>query len=104
MSDCLFCKIIKKEIPANLVYEDEKVVVFPDIHPQKPVHLLILPKEHVTEFLTVTDTSLFAHIGKVIQKLIPEKELSDKGYRIAVNGGGLQEVDHLHFHLTGPMK
>lgn len=101
---CLFCKIREKEIPATFVYEDRDVMVFPDIHPQKPVHLLIVPKKHVSEFLVVDDHELFAKLGKVVQQMIREKGLQDKGYRISINGGGLQDVDHLHMHLMGPMK
>lgn len=102
--DCLFCKIREKKIPATFVYEDEDVMVFPDIHPVKPVHLLIVPKKHVSEFLVVDDHDLFAKLGKVIQQLIRENNLEKRGYRIAINGGGLQDVDHLHMHLMGPMK
>src|SRR4051794_5412322 len=101
--DCLFCKIREKEIPAKFVYEDDEVMVFPDIHPQKPVHLLIVPKKHVSEFLVVDDHELFAKLGKVIQQMIREKNLETSGYKIMINGGGLQDVDHLHMHLMGPM-
>ena len=104
MSACLFCKIRDKEIPATFVFEDDDVMVFPDIHPQKPVHLLIVPKKHVSEFLVVDDHDLFAKLGKVIQTMIKEKELQEKGYKITINGGGFQDVDHLHMHLMGPMK
>lgn len=102
--DCIFCKIRDKEIPANFVYEDADVMVFPDIHPVKPVHLLIVPKKHVSEFLVVDDHALFAKLGKVIQQMIREKDLEKSGYQIKINGGGLQDVDHLHMHLLGPMK
>lgn len=104
MNTCLFCKIRDKEIPATFVFEDDDVMVFPDIHPQKPVHLLIVPKKHVSEFLVVDDHDLFAKLGKVIQTMIKEKELQEKGYKITINGGGFQDVDHLHMHLMGPMK
>ncbi len=104
MTDCLFCKIRERKIPATFVYEDEDVMVFPDIHPLKPVHLLIVPKKHVSEFLVVDDHALFGKLGKVVQQMIREKDLEKKGYRITINGGGLQDVDHLHMHLTGPMK
>lgn len=104
MDNCLFCKIRDKEIPATFVFEDNDVMVFPDIHPQKPVHLLIVPKKHVSEFLVVDDHDLFAKLGKVIQQMIREKNLEQKGYKIIINGGGLQDVDHLHMHLMGPMK
>lgn len=104
MEDCLFCNIRDGKIPANFVYQDDAVMVFPDIHPQKPVHLLIVPKKHVSEFVAIEDMQLMKEIGEVIQKMIKEKALEDKGYRIQINGGGLQDVDHLHIHLMGPMK
>ena len=103
MKDCLFCKIIARTIPAKVIFEDEYVLAFPDIHPIKPTHLLIIPKEHVTEFVRVEDANLFQHIGKAVQQLIKENGLVDKGYKIIINGGGAQDVDHLHFHLVGPM-
>lgn len=79
-------------------------MVFPDIHPLKPVHLLIIPKKHVSEFVTIEDMQLLKDLGEVIQKMIKEKNLEKKGYRIQINGGGFQDVDHLHIHLMGPMK
>ena len=101
--DCVFCKIVNKEIPANLVYEDSDVIVFPDIHPVKPVHLLIVPKKHVKDFSELSDDSLLPVVRRVIQKMVVEKELEGKGYRIGINGGGAQAINHLHFHLMGPM-
>jgi len=103
MKDCIFCKIVAKEIPAKIVFEDEFVLAFPDIHPIKPVHILLIPKKHVDEFVAVEDHELFKHIGKAIQHVIKEKELEDKGYKIMINGGGHQDINHLHIHLVGPM-
>lgn len=103
MEDCIFCKIAKKEIPKEFIYEDEHIMVFPDIHPIKPIHLLIIPKQHITDFLEVKDTIIFPSVAKVIQQMIRKENLSNKGYRVVVNGGGAQVVDHLHFHLTGPL-
>lgn len=103
MEDCLFCKIVRKEIPATIVYEDEEVLVFPDIHPKKPVHLLTIPKKHVSEFVAVENHELFSHLTKAIQKMIKEQGLEDKGYQIRINGGGHQDINHLHIHLLGPM-
>ncbi|HLD01603.1 MAG TPA: HIT domain-containing protein [Patescibacteria group bacterium] len=102
MGDCIFCKIRDREIPKEFTYEDEYVMVFSDIKPIKPVHLLIVPKEHIHDFNNVKNPALFAKIGEVIQKMIREEKLEEAGYRIIVNGGGAQFVDHLHFHLTGP--
>lgn len=104
MSDCIFCKIVKKELPAKVVYEDEEVLVFPDIHPVRPVHLLIIPKKHIKELTAVEDASLFKNLLSVVQKLVGEQNLENKGYRVTVNGGGAQLIHHLHFHLLGPIK
>lgn len=101
--DCIFCKIAKREIPKDFTYEDKDIMVFPDIHPIKPVHLLIIPKKHVKEFVAVKETHLFKVVSEVIQKMIKKFKLEGNGYRIVINGGGLQEVNHLHIHLTGPM-
>lgn len=103
MQDCIFCKIAKKEVPAKFLYEDEDVMVFPDIHPIKPVHLLIVPKNHVSEFQAVDDPVLFQKIFHVVQQMIKREGLDDKPHRIGINGGGMQDIDHLHVHLMGPM-
>ncbi len=101
--DCIFCKIRNKEISKNFIYEDKDVMVFEDIHPIRPVHLLIVPKKHISEFLTIADNLLFEKIFKVVQKMIKEK-LNNQGYRIVINGGGAQIVNHLHIHLVGPIE
>lgn len=101
-TDCLFCKIVRKEIPANIIYEDDDVIVFPDIHPIKPVHLLTIPKKHVSEFVALEDHELFKHISKAVQVMIKKEKLEEKGYKIMINGGGHQDVHHLHVHLVGP--
>ncbi len=103
MEDCVFCKIANKQIPKDFTYEDEDIMVFPDIKPLKPVHLLIVPKNHISEFLALEDAQLFHKLSHVIQKMITDQGLATKGYRVSFNGGGFQEVDHLHIHLTGPM-
>lgn len=101
--DCIFCKIIRKEISAKLVYEDDEVVAFPDLHPKKPVHILIIPKVHVEEFFKVKDPQLFMSVGKAVQKVISQQKLHERGYKIEINGGGHQDIDHFHIHLLGPM-
>lgn len=100
--DCLFCKFASQEIPKEFVYEDEDVMVFPDIHPIKPTHLLIVPKAHIATFSQVEDDALWGKMRKVIQKMIGQSDLEGKGYRLVINGGGAQAIDHLHIHLTGP--
>ncbi len=101
--DCIFCKVIKKELPATFIYEDEDVVVFPDIHPIKPIHLLIVPKKHVKELLELDDQKLVHRMWEVAKKVVLEQGLRDKGYRVVINGGGAQVIDHLHIHIAGPM-
>lgn len=104
MNDCIFCRIIKKEIPKEFKYEDDFVVAFDDIHPVAPVHLLIIPKEHIDDFFNAKDPKTHMAITLAIHKLIETTGLMGKGYRIEVNGGGAQDVSHLHFHLFGPRK
>lgn len=101
--ECAFCQIRDKQIPAKLLYEDEDVMVFPDIHPVRPVHLLIVPKQHVSELFTVDQPVLFQKLFLVVQNMIKREGLTDKGYRVTINGGGAQYVPHLHIHLTGPV-
>lgn len=104
MDDCIFCKIIKGEIPSNKVYEDEAVYAFRDIEPQAPVHILIVPKEHIksADEITAENSGVVARIFEVIAKLAKEEGLSD-GYRVVNNCGDSagQSVKHLHFHLMG---
>ena len=104
MSDCIFCKIRDRKISKDFTYEDNDIMVFPDIHPVKPIHLLIVPKRHIKDFLLFDDDTLLPKIKRVIQKLIMEQKIQNKGYRILINGGGAQIIDHLHIHLMGPMK
>ena len=101
--DCIFCKIRDKEIPKEFTYEDEDVMVFPDIHPLKPIHLLVIPKKHIRELTELTDPIVLEKLFSVMRQLILDKGLTDKGYRISLNGGGLQDIDHVHFHLMGPI-
>lgn len=103
MPDCIFCKIRDREIPGEFTFEDEDVMVFPDINPIKPIHFLIVPKVHVKDLSALKDKDLKVKIIETIQKIAREQGLEDKGYRIVANGGGAQHVDHLHIHLLGPM-
>ena len=102
--DCLFCKIIAGEIPSSKVYEDDMVYAFNDIDPQAPVHILIIPKEHIASINEVNESNsaVVAHIFEVAAKLAKEKGLED-GYRIVTNIGddAGQTVKHLHFHMMG---
>ena len=104
MNNCLFCKIVEGKIPSSKVYEDETVLAFQDIDPQAPVHVLIIPKKHITSVAQTreSDFDIYARIFSVAKKLAEEFGLSG-GYRIVANTGkdGGQAVDHLHFHLLG---
>ena len=103
--DCLFCKIIAGDIPSAKVYEDDKVYAFRDIEPQAPVHILIIPKEHIASAneLTEENASIVGHIFSVAAKIAKEEGIADGGYRIVNNCGqdGGQTVGHLHFHMLG---
>lgn len=106
--DCLFCKIIKGEIPSKRVYEDEKVYAFHDINPQAPVHVLVIPKLHLPSADAVTAgeaADAVAALFCAIPKIAAELGLGD-GYRVITNVGenGCQSVKHLHFHLLGGAK
>ena len=102
--DCLFCSIAAGDIPSNKAYEDDKVVAFYDIDPQAPVHILVIPKEHIQSVSQTTpeNQESVGHIFTVIAKLAQELKLED-GYRVVSNVGqqGGQSVPHLHFHLLG---
>lgn len=103
MSDCIFCKIIKGEIPSAKVYEDEEIFAFNDINPAAPIHVLVIPKKHITSLATMEDgdEKIISKIYKVINQIAEEQGFKEKGYRVIVNCGkeGGQEVGHLHFHL-----
>jgi histidine triad (HIT) family protein len=105
MQDCIFCKIVRKEIPSQTVYEDDRIYVFNDINPLAPVHLLIIPKEHLTNVLDITEENadLIAHIHLAANKLAREAGIAEKGFRIVTNCNkeGGQIVFHLHYHLIG---
>jgi len=104
MSDCLFCKIIAKEIPSTCVYEDDIVFAFRDISPQAPVHILVVPKEHIVSAadLTSENSAVVSHCFEAIAKIAKDEGL-DSGFRVVTNSGadGGQTVFHLHFHLLG---
>ncbi|GIW61935.1 MAG: histidine triad nucleotide-binding protein [Patescibacteria group bacterium] len=103
MENCIFCKIARGEVSKDFLYNDDEIMAFKDINPVKPVHVLIVPKRHIPELIAVDDVLLLAKLLQVTQQLISKFEISDKGYRVIINGGGAQEIDHLHIHLMGPM-
>ena len=102
---CVFCKIVKKELPAKVVYEDDKVMAFHDINPQAPIHVLVIPKKHIPTLNDISeeDKELIGHIFTVIKEIAEKFGIAEKGYRVLVNCNkeGGQEVFHLHFHLLG---
>ena len=103
-SDCLFCRIVSGDIPASRLYEDELCIGFPDINPQAPTHVLIIPKQHIasTASAVAEDTGLMGSLMAAAIEIARNEKLS-KGYRIVVNTGddGGQTVNHLHLHLLG---
>ena len=103
MEDCIFCKIIKGEIPSSKVYEDDEILAFKDINPAAPIHILVIPKKHIPSLVQLEkeDEMLVGKIYTVINKIAEEQGVLNKGYRVIVNCGkdGGQEVGHLHFHL-----
>lgn len=107
MNDCIFCKIIKGEIPSKKVYEDDLVYVFEDINPGAPIHYLLIPKEHIANASEITpeNSKYVAHIFEVVAKLSKELDLKD-GFRVVTNCGSDagQTVFHLHFHLMAGRK
>ncbi len=103
MEDCVFCKIIKGEIPSEKVYEDEDILAFKDINPAAPIHVLIIPKKHIATLMEVTqeDSKLMAKILRAVQEVAKIMGIEEKGFRLIANCGpdSGQEVMHIHFHL-----
>ncbi|MBR3498785.1 MAG: histidine triad nucleotide-binding protein [Selenomonadaceae bacterium] len=109
MTNCIFCKITRGEIPSQIVYEDASVVAFKDLSPQAPVHVLIVPKKHIQSVahFQAEDKELAAHIFvDVVPKLAAQLGVTDGGFRVVLNTGddGGQTVHHLHVHLLGGRK
>lgn len=106
--NCIFCKIIKGEIPSNKVYEDDELLAFYDINPATPIHILVIPKKHIDSLakLEKEDEALIGKIYGVINKIAEDKGFKEEGYRVIVNCGenGGQEVMHLHFHILAGTK
>ena len=104
MSDCLFCKIVRGEIPAGKVYEDDDILAFKDINPARPVHVLVIPKQHIASLASVTEEDVPV-LGKMLATAneIAVAQGSPEGFRVIINTGrvGQQEVHHLHLHLVG---
>ncbi len=106
--ECIFCKIINKTLPAEIVFEDEKIIVFKDIEPKAPLHLLIVPKSHIpsVNHLQEQDKELIGELFLSAQKIAREQGVAETGYRLSFNIGkdAGQTVEHLHLHLMGGEK
>ena len=103
MTDCLFCRIVRKEIPAQIVAETDDCLAFRDISPQAPTHVLVIPKEHVDSLSKISDPLIVGRMAVLAAELAKTLGVSDAGYRLVVNTGddGGQTVHHLHAHLLG---
>jgi histidine triad (HIT) family protein len=105
MTDTIFSKIIRREIPADIVYEDDRCLAFRDIMPQAPTHVLVIPKKPIPRLSDSTpeDTSLLGHLLATVAIVARDLGLTDTGYRVVMNNGddGGQTVDHLHIHILG---
>jgi histidine triad (HIT) family protein len=103
--ECIFCKIVEREVPATIIYEDDEIIAFDDLHPKAPYHKLIIPKKHIATLndLTPEDATLFGKMALVAQKLAKEYHIDQTGYRIVVNCNrdGGQIIYHIHLHLLG---
>ena len=102
-NDCLFCRIIKKEIPATIVAEDQHCVAFRDINPQAPVHILVIPREHVPSLNEAKDAAMIGRLNLLAAQLAKSEGLAEGGYRTVINtnADAGQTVFHLHLHLLG---
>lgn len=104
MSDCIFCRIVAGTIPCQNVFEDDDILAFKDLHPQRPVHVLVIPKRHITSLATVTMDDAQV-LGSMLAKAneIAAAQGSPDGFRVIINSGrvGNQEVPHLHMHVVG---
>ncbi len=102
---CIFCKIINKEIPSSVVYENDKILAFNDISPQAPVHIVVIPKIHVSSANEINEANdhYIAEIFKAIPEIVKKAGIVETGYRIINNCGkdGCQSVEHIHFHILG---
>jgi histidine triad (HIT) family protein len=103
MPDCLFCRIVRKEVPARILYEDETVLAFKDVYPKAPVHVLVIPKKHIPSVMDLEgeDFTRMGDIHRVIQSLVKQQNPKNGSFRLVVNTGpdAGQTVEHLHYHF-----
>ena len=102
-ADCLFCRIIRREIPATIVFEDEHCVAFRDVGPKAPTHILVVPRQHVSTLDDVTDPLLIGRVMSAAAEVARQEKIVEAGYRTVINtnAGGGQTVFHLHVHVLG---
>lgn len=105
---CIFCKIANKEIPSQIVFENENVMAFKDLSPQAPVHILVIPKKHISSMneIDTVKSKYVAEVFEAISKIVEQEGIKETGYRVISNCGndGCQSVEHLHFHILGGKK
>jgi len=108
IKDCLFCKIINRELPADIVFENERIIVFKDIRPVAPIHHLIVPKKHITSVnnIEIEDKELIGELFLIAKEVADKQSILKQGYRLVINVGqdAGQIIDHLHLHLLGGAK
>jgi histidine triad (HIT) family protein len=108
MSDCIFCKIVEGKIPCTKIYEDDQILAFDDIHPMAPVHVIVIPKKHVSTLMDIDtkSSSVANNLIDAAQKVAQIKRITAKGFRIVINCNdeGGQIVFHLHMHILGGRK
>jgi histidine triad (HIT) family protein len=106
--NCIFCKIANKEIPSQAVFENENILAFRDLNPQAPVHILVIPKKHISSLNEINsdNSSIVAEIFQAINQIVEQENIKESGYRVISNCGedGCQSVQHLHFHILGGKK
>jgi histidine triad (HIT) family protein len=105
LTDCIFCKISSKRIPARIIYEDERALAFEDINPQAPVHVLVITKKHFSTTLDLkeNDNALVGHLFQIANKIAQERKIAQRGFRLVMNTNpeAGQSVYHIHLHLLG---
>lgn len=105
MDECLFCRIVAGEIPSDVVYQDADVVAFRDVNPQAPVHVLVVPRKHITGFAAASeeDEELIGKVARTAARVATHEKVADSGFRCVVNSGphAQQTVPHLHLHVLG---
>jgi histidine triad (HIT) family protein len=106
--DCIFCQIVAGTVPSEIIYQDDEVIAFPDISPQAPIHLIIIPKKHIPSLahLSEAESRLMGHMVSIANQLAKREGISESGYRLVINCGkqGGQLVPHLHMHVLGGRK